>query len=288
MIRKIIITVLLFSFVLSACGSNVETIPTSTSIPTLQATSTFTPEPTATNTSIPTETPFLYTSCADPKFSISLDETFLQEVGETIPDYLDIIVQNGNYKKEFGYSPDTGVSSIYLMYVGSARISLKHLSGAWADDEALCAFFVSYADTEIKVPFVLGYTYQGAFNPTVALYDGRLGLNEKATYITANSISERESWLESVNGPNKGDLFHLYFQSFIGIDNFSEFEQMDSSRQLFYKDFLLILFKSLGDDFFKRLEGAGYSPTELAKRLSFSDGDVGLYANMIQWIGSSK
>lgn len=50
MIHKIIITVLLFSFVLSACGSNVETISTSTSVPALQATSTFTPQPTATPT----------------------------------------------------------------------------------------------------------------------------------------------------------------------------------------------------------------------------------------------
>ena len=46
MTRKII-TVLLFSFALSACGSNVETISTSTPVPALYATSTFTPEPTA-------------------------------------------------------------------------------------------------------------------------------------------------------------------------------------------------------------------------------------------------
>lgn len=57
MTRKML-TTLLFVFMLSACGSNIETIqPFSTSIPTLQATSTFTPEPTQTLTPTITHTP---------------------------------------------------------------------------------------------------------------------------------------------------------------------------------------------------------------------------------------
>lgn len=70
------LTTLLFVFMLSACGSTIETIqPTSTSTPTLQTTSTFTPEPTQTLTPTITHTPMPTTiPCPEAGAPLVVDE----------------------------------------------------------------------------------------------------------------------------------------------------------------------------------------------------------------------
>lgn len=276
MTRKTLITAWLFVFILSACGSNVETIPpTSTSIPTLQATFTFTPEPTASLTPIPTETPFQYTSCLDSQLMEEIKVGFTEKFEMTLDEYIDKIVVLGKYSRLFSYSPTDSISQADYLLLGGSEISLASLTGADKDDRAFCLYFVDDSDTSIIFPVVLAYTYKSIFYLTSPIGNNT---GDKSGLSHFTSIDElREWWAKSPDRLEVGDVLLIRYHFYKGISSPEQIEKLEHSKiPENISQFLTIL----NNNYLQRISGI-IDPLTASQELRQEEGDIGLFVQVI-------
>jgi len=274
MTRKTLIIILLFSFVLSACGSNVETIqPTSTSVSTLQATSTFTPEPTTTNTLIPTATPFQYTSCLDPQLMEEIKVGFTEKFEMTLDEYVDKIADLGKYSRFFSYSSNESQADYLLL--GGSEISLANLNAADESDKAFCLYFVDDSDTSIIFPVVLAYTYKSIFYLTSPIGNNT---GDKSGLSHFTSIDElREWWTKSPDRLEVGDVLLIRYHFYKGISSPEQIEKLEHSKiPENISQFLTIL----NNDYLQRISGI-IDPLTASQELRQEEGDIGLFVQVI-------
>lgn len=274
MTRKTLITALLFVFILSSCGSNVETIqPTLTSIPTLQATSTFTPEPTATNTPIPTETPFQYTSCLDPQLMEEIKAGFTEKFEMTLDEYIDLIAATGKYQRQF-YKLSNGNTQAQYLLIGGSEVSIGHLNGMSESDTAFCLYFVDDSDTSTLFPIVLAFTQGGEWNLTTPIGDntgdGSVGLS------AFTSIDElREWWTSGTNKLNPGDVLMLNYHPFDGVETPDQVSNLGREKIQKFEN-VAKLIKAMNNNYLQSIAGID-SPVSAVGQLSSEANDIGLF-----------
>ena len=277
MTRKIITTLLLI-FILTACESNVETVPTSIPIPTLQSTLTSTSEPTAIHTPIPTEALFQYTSCLNPLLIEEIKADFAEKFKMSVDEYIDKIVTFGKYDRAFYLLSENNNTQADYVLMGGAEISLANLSGAEKDDRAFCLFFVDDSDTSILIPMVISYTYKANFYKTSWVHDG---FETGAKPFALNSMEEiREWWKNDLSKPSIGDVFLINYHSFEGIRMPEQVTELVPSTEAPFPEEVAQLLKLLGGDYLQRISGIN-SPLSAVGELGFELGDIGLFPNIV-------
>lgn len=291
MTRKTLITALLFIFILSACGSNVETIqPTSTLFPTLQATSTFTPEPTATNTPIPTATPFRYTSCSDSKLINEVVSNFETRNGMTLDQAYDLLRKDPDFGIEATSNSGDPAHQITtrIFYLGNRLVSGESIPGGQVKN-VLCAYGRIMAPLDdgsySTVPVPLGWEdMQGNFHYFVY---GRDRASVTGEGDDSNNIeAQKKTTLDSLttaqqflDGIPDGAIIKVNIRTFSRLSNVEDIveltgEAYDYTNNL--QDFLRMLGKQWADrNFDQHLNGI---PSTLS-RVSPEAGDQGLYSS---------
>lgn len=271
-----ILTALLFVFILSACGSNVETIPTSTPIPTLQATSTFTLEPIVTNTPIPTPTPFQYTSCVHPELMNEVKDNAIKLLGMSFEDYITKLLQEGKFFRQDPWSP-RGSTYPKLVFVGSAEVSIAGLKGASEGDMLFCAYLVNDEDVETLIPTIVAYTKNGNFYQITDINERIKG---KLQREDMTSMEDIEGWFTGSNGVRVGDVLIGAYQSFSGVNSINEVADLEWDKHFFAKE-TATLMNMLPNDYLERNTIRRFL-IETAQALSFEDGDIGIIGSTLQ------
>lgn len=285
---KIFAIVPLVTIIIASCISTNNIVPTEipTLIPSLipTITSTATPVPTFTATPLP------YTSCLDSELMSNLDEEFEKEIGKSIEDHVQYLLEQKRIQDVFLKSnSDKGMNIIIfdMVYVGKQIVSLENLPGSKAGDKAFCAFFVQSGNPNQKLPIILNFIFEGRYYPaTLGLYDGREGLGYEATFVSDyDSMEQAITWFSDRHGPQLGDVFYNEIYTFSDIDNFDDLENEENNYYI-RRDNLLILLRALDNSLLERLEGNGFS--DLHEKLMSGKGDIGAFAKNVYWCGSGK
>lgn len=290
MIRKKIIIALLSIFILSACGSNVETIPTSTSIPTLQAISTFTPEPTATHTPIPTATPFQYTSCMDEGLREKIRTNMEDELGMTASEYFQELMkvpefaENGQYAFDFQYSGAKLAGRGFIS--GAAEVSLAHLPGFSKGDVAMCVYVSTADEPDVMIPVVQSFTKNGEYSQTF-MYKNEYNPGVENRITIHKSMEEVRDFFGESGEKVIGDVVELYIMRFGQGATDADFTKIEFSIMPLASN-MAKLTEALAEDYLSRVETADGHPAEMVKKLDPNLGDVGLFADYARVIKKKK
>jgi len=170
---------------------------------------------------------------------------------------------------------DGKTMSEYVL-IGGSEVSLANLTGAHDGDTAFCLYFVD-DDISVIVPVVLAYSYEGKFHLTMPIGNDT-GNKEGLSPFT--SMSElREWWTIRENKISLGDVFKITYYTFSEIDSLDKLDNIDR-KDLTKFDNIAKLIHLIGGDYLSRISG-GNSPFWAAQELDVSNGDIGVFADVI-------